>query len=142
MRIQAADDHEITQGLKTILESRPEGQICAQTRTGREAGEAAARIRPDQAALDPNNMQELNGVDATRQIKRYELQRGGLWALRSSRKEAKIVRKLGLQSHIDFVRHVGPNYLVEAWLAKSFTKYRVYRIAERVGLKLPFSDNT
>ena len=48
VRIPIADDHEmVRQGLRRVLENRPEWEICAEASTGREALELARELRPD-----------------------------------------------------------------------------------------------
>jgi DNA-binding NarL/FixJ family response regulator len=69
-RILIADDHELVrEGLRKVLGTRPEWEICAEAPTGRQAVELAERIGPDLAILD-FAMPELNGLDAARQIRR------------------------------------------------------------------------
>lgn len=69
MRILVADDHEVVRkGLVGLLANRPDWQVCAEARNGREAVKLAARFRPDVAILDLS-MPELNGLEATRQIR-------------------------------------------------------------------------
>ena len=67
-RILIADDHAVVRrGLRSILESQPGWEVCAEAANGREAVAAIKRLRPDVAVLDVT-MPELNGVEATRQI--------------------------------------------------------------------------
>jgi len=69
-RILVADDHTVVRaGLRTLLESRPGWQVCGEASNGREAVEQAARLRPDIVVMDIG-MPLLNGVEATRQIRR------------------------------------------------------------------------
>jgi len=69
-RILIADDHElIRQGLRKLLEERPGWTVCGEASTGREAVAKARELRPDIAVLDVG-MPELNGLEATRQIRR------------------------------------------------------------------------
>jgi DNA-binding NarL/FixJ family response regulator len=69
VRILIADDHElIRRGLVSALADRPEWSIVAEAADGRQACELAARLTPDIAVLDLT-MPELNGLDATRQIR-------------------------------------------------------------------------
>jgi DNA-binding NarL/FixJ family response regulator len=68
-RILIADDHElIRRGLVSALADQPEWSIVAEAADGRLACELAARLTPDIAVLDLT-MPELNGLDATRQIR-------------------------------------------------------------------------
>jgi DNA-binding NarL/FixJ family response regulator len=69
VRILIADDHElIRRGLVSALAERPEWSIVAEAADGRQACELAARLTPEIAVLDLT-MPELNGLDATRQIR-------------------------------------------------------------------------
>jgi DNA-binding NarL/FixJ family response regulator len=70
LRILVADDHPIVRaGLRTLLESRPGWQVCAEAGNGREAVEKAGKLKPDVAVLDIS-MPVLNGVEATRQLRK------------------------------------------------------------------------
>jgi DNA-binding NarL/FixJ family response regulator len=67
-RILLADDHEIVRrGLREILRTRPDWEICAEAATGREALDRARESKPDLVIMDIG-MPELNGLGATRQI--------------------------------------------------------------------------
>ncbi|HZE13238.1 MAG TPA: response regulator transcription factor [Chthoniobacterales bacterium] len=70
VRILLADDHEVVrQGLRALIEKKPEWQICGEASDGRAAVALAEKERPDIAVVD-FGMPELNGLEATRQIKR------------------------------------------------------------------------
>jgi DNA-binding NarL/FixJ family response regulator len=70
VRILVADDHEVVrQGVRTVLETQPGWVVCAEAGTGREAVARAIDLRPDIVVLDIS-MPELNGLEATRQIRR------------------------------------------------------------------------
>jgi DNA-binding NarL/FixJ family response regulator len=69
VRILIADDHElIRRGLVSALADRTDWSIVAEACNGRQACELAARLTPDIAVLDLT-MPELNGLDATREIR-------------------------------------------------------------------------
>ena len=69
VRILIADDHElIRRGLVSALADRTDWSIVAEAADGRQACEMAARLTPEIAVLDLT-MPELNGLDATRQIR-------------------------------------------------------------------------
>jgi len=69
IRILIADDHEmIRAGLRRIIEGHESWRICAEAATGREAVELAKKFVPQVVILDLV-MPELNGLEATRQIK-------------------------------------------------------------------------
>ncbi|HXS96322.1 MAG TPA: response regulator transcription factor [Candidatus Limnocylindrales bacterium] len=68
VRILLADDHTLMrQGLRHILESRPDLDIVAEASSGIEAVEMARALKPDVAVVDVA-MKELNGIEATSQI--------------------------------------------------------------------------
>jgi two-component system, NarL family, response regulator NreC len=70
LRILLADDHTVVrQGLRRVLEARPEWQVVAEAGDGREAVRMAEESTPDIAILDVA-MPLLNGIDAVRQIAR------------------------------------------------------------------------
>jgi DNA-binding NarL/FixJ family response regulator len=70
VRILVADDHEIVrQGLRALLEAQAGWQIVGEAVDGREAVEKAKRLRPDIVVLDVS-MPNLNGLEATRQIRK------------------------------------------------------------------------
>jgi DNA-binding NarL/FixJ family response regulator len=70
LRILIADDHELVRrGLKTLLSSRPGWTVCAEASNGREAVAKAKELKPDIVVMDII-MPELNGLDATRQIRK------------------------------------------------------------------------
>ena len=70
LRILVADDHHVVRtGLRTLLETESGWEVCAEASNGREAVEKAKELRPDVAVLDIS-MPLLNGVEATRQIRK------------------------------------------------------------------------
>jgi len=70
MQILIADDHELMRkGLRTVLESQPGWKVCGEAVNGRQAVELARQLTPDVIVLDVT-MPELNGLEATRQIRK------------------------------------------------------------------------
>lgn len=62
------DDHEVVRrGLRALIESRPEWEVCGEATTGREAVEKASNLKPNVVVMDIA-MPELNGLEATRQV--------------------------------------------------------------------------
>jgi DNA-binding NarL/FixJ family response regulator len=70
VRILIADDHDVVrQGVRAVLEGQPGWVVCGEASTGREAVAKAVDLQPDVVVLDIS-MPELNGLEATRQIRR------------------------------------------------------------------------
>ena len=69
-RVLLADDHRIVlEGLRGLLE--PEFEIVGAVEDGRTLVAEAKRLRPDLVVVDIS-MPELNGIDAARQIKKFD----------------------------------------------------------------------
>ena len=70
LKVLLGDDHTLMrQGLRKILEERPEFEIVAEVGDGREAVKQCQATKPDVAVLDVA-MPLLNGIDAAQQIAR------------------------------------------------------------------------
>ena len=70
LRILLADDHTLVrQGLRRILEEKPEWEVVGEARDGREAVLRTLELKPDMVIMDLA-MPQLNGTEATRQISR------------------------------------------------------------------------
>jgi DNA-binding NarL/FixJ family response regulator len=70
LRLLIGDDHTLfRQGLRKILEERPDWVVVAEAGDGREAIQQALALNPDVILLDVG-MPLLNGIEATRQILR------------------------------------------------------------------------
>ena len=68
LRIMVADDHEVVRrGLRSLLESQPNWQVCAEAEDGRDVVKKAGELKPDVIILDIA-MPNLNGLEATRQL--------------------------------------------------------------------------
>lgn len=68
LRVLLGDDHTLMrQGLRKIMEERPEWEVIAEVGDGREAVKKCLALKPDVAVLDVA-MPLLNGIDATQQI--------------------------------------------------------------------------
>jgi DNA-binding NarL/FixJ family response regulator len=69
-RILLVDDHELVRkGLRALLETCENTEICGEAKDGREAVQRALELRPDLVVMDIC-MPELNGLEAAREIKR------------------------------------------------------------------------
>jgi DNA-binding NarL/FixJ family response regulator len=63
-----ADDHAVVRdGLRLLLENQPDISVIGEVADGREAVDAALRLKPDVVVMDLA-MPHLNGADATAQI--------------------------------------------------------------------------
>lgn len=70
-RILVADDHSIVRrGVRALLESHANWQICGEAGTGREAVNMAKRLRPDVVVLDITLPDRVGGLEATRRIRK------------------------------------------------------------------------
>lgn len=70
LRIMIADDHDVVrEGLRVLLQKHKDWEVCAEAVNGREAVEKARESKPDIVVMD-FSMPELNGLDATRQIRK------------------------------------------------------------------------
>lgn len=70
VRVLLVDDHVVMrQALRMLLDNQPELDVIADVENGREAVQAAERLNPDVVLMDVV-MPGLNGLEATRQIKR------------------------------------------------------------------------
>lgn len=68
-RVLIADNHEIVRhGVRDLVESHEGLTVCGEVGTGREAVSEAKRLKPD-VVIMAISMSELNGIEATRQIR-------------------------------------------------------------------------
>lgn len=71
-RIILADDHQVLRrGFRSLLADEPDLEVVGEASNGREAIELCRRLRPDLVLMDVS-MPELNGLAATREIKRED----------------------------------------------------------------------
>lgn len=69
-KVLLADDHAILrEGLRMVLDAQPQIAVVGEAEDGRQAVEMAEQLRPDVVVMDIA-MPNLNGLEATRQIKR------------------------------------------------------------------------
>jgi two-component system response regulator NreC len=70
IRVLVADDHTmVRKGLCSLLEAKPDIEVVGEAEDGREAVEKVEALLPDVVLMDIT-MPRLNGLEATRQIKR------------------------------------------------------------------------
>jgi two-component system response regulator NreC len=69
IRVLLADDHAIMrEGLRLVLAAEPHIEVIGEAEDGRQAVEQAVSMQPDVVVMDIA-MPQLNGLDATRQIR-------------------------------------------------------------------------
>jgi DNA-binding NarL/FixJ family response regulator len=69
IRVLLADDHRILrEGLCSLINGLPNAEVVGQAANGREAVQVATKKSPDVVVMDVN-MPDLNGIEATRQLR-------------------------------------------------------------------------
>jgi DNA-binding NarL/FixJ family response regulator len=100
VRILIADDHEVMRyGVRAIVESQPSWEVCGEASTGREAVAKAIELQPDVVALDIS-MPDLNGLEATRQIRRLSPAKILILTIHESEQIATEVIDAGAQGYV------------------------------------------
>jgi DNA-binding NarL/FixJ family response regulator len=67
-RIFLVDDHEVVRrGVRVLLETEPDFEICGECSDGRQAVERVVNLKPDVVIMDLG-LPTLNGCEATRQV--------------------------------------------------------------------------
>jgi two-component system, NarL family, response regulator NreC len=70
IHILLADDHTILRaGLKMMLNAQPDMEVVGEAQDGRQAMQEAQRLHPDIILMDIT-MPDMNGIEATKQIKK------------------------------------------------------------------------
>ncbi len=100
-RILIVDDHEIVrQGIRNILNRRPEWEVCGEAVNGKEGLEAVKRIEPDLVILDIT-MPVMNGLEATGHISKLGLNsRVLIFTMHDSERLISDVREAGAQGYV------------------------------------------
>lgn len=71
MHILLADDHTILRaGLKMMLNAQPDMEVVGEAHDGRQALQEAMRLHPDIILMDIT-MPDMNGIEATKQVKKH-----------------------------------------------------------------------
>jgi DNA-binding NarL/FixJ family response regulator len=72
LRILLADDHLVVrEGLKALIDREADMEVVGEVADGRDVHQAARKARPDVVLMDVS-MPHLNGIEATRQLKRAQ----------------------------------------------------------------------
>lgn len=73
VKILIADDHEIVrQGIRRVLEAKPEWEICGEATNGQEAVRMAQELAPDVIIMDVT-MPVMSGFEAADEISRLPI---------------------------------------------------------------------
>lgn len=69
VKVLVADDHKIVRdGLRSLLSREADIEVVGEAETGRQATEMARQLKPEVVIMDIA-MREMNGIEATRQLK-------------------------------------------------------------------------
>jgi DNA-binding NarL/FixJ family response regulator len=99
--ILVVDDHEVVrQGIRTILQARPEWQISGEAVNGHDAVRLAREMRPDVIIMDIT-MPVMSGLEAAREISKLNLNsRVLIFTMHESKSLAPSVRKVGAAGYV------------------------------------------
>jgi DNA-binding NarL/FixJ family response regulator len=95
------DDHEVVrQGVRTMLQSRPEWKICGEAENGKEGIEAVKSLHPDIVILDIT-MPVMSGLEAASRISKLGLNSSVLiFTMHESERLIAEVRAAGAQGFV------------------------------------------
>lgn len=110
-RILIADDHDVLRrGIRTMLESDPELEVCGEAVDGKDALEKTLAQAPDLIILDIN-MPVMNGIDVLRQIVRHRPQTKILaFSVHDSKQMVEEILSAGAHSYVS--KGTGGQHLV------------------------------
>lgn len=101
MRILIVDDHDaVREGVRAILTSRKDIEICGEAANGQQAIEKALELLPDLIILDIN-MPILGGISAAKEIKARQPQvLILLFSMHDSNQLVSEAKLLGVQGYV------------------------------------------
>ncbi|HKL32533.1 MAG TPA: response regulator transcription factor [Tangfeifania sp.] len=74
IKVLIADDHQLfREGLVNLISSAPDIEVIAEAKDGKEATEKTKQLNPDVVLIDIG-MPEMNGIEATRILKKQQPQ--------------------------------------------------------------------
>jgi len=102
LRILIVDDHEaVRAGVRAILASRNDMEVCGEAWNGQEAIEKALELRPDLIILDIN-MPILGGITAAKEIRvRLPQVLILLFSMHQSNQLVREAKLLGVQGYVN-----------------------------------------
>jgi DNA-binding NarL/FixJ family response regulator len=90
----------VRQGIRTILRSRPQWEVCGEAVNGKDAIEKAKTLDPDVIIRDIT-MPEMSGIEATREITKLKLRAAVLvFTMHESRNLASTVQEAGARGFV------------------------------------------
>src|SRR5256886_13075695 len=100
-RILIVDDHEVVrQGIRTILKSRPQWEVCGEAINGKDAIDKAKKLKPDVIIMDIT-MPEMSGIEATRELAKQKVPSAVLiFTMHESRNLSDTVREAGARGFV------------------------------------------
>ena len=126
MRVLIVDDHEIVRrGVRSLLLSQANCDVCGEAVDGQDAVEKARELKPDVIVMDVS-MPNLNGLDATRQVRRILPQTEVL--ILSQHDSTEMVRQ---------AFHAG----ARGYVVKSSISRQLVAALDKVSRHEPFFDN-
>ena len=101
LKILVADDHDIVRkGVLSILQSRPEWDVCCEACNGLEAIEGVKKYSPDVTILDIS-MPEMDGIQAAFEIAHQNLRTKVLiFTMHYSKTLVQAVRNTGASGYV------------------------------------------
>jgi DNA-binding NarL/FixJ family response regulator len=101
MRILIAEDHEVVRhGIRTVLEARPQWEVCGEAFNGHQALRMAGELLPDIIIMDIT-MPVMTGLEAAEQVTKYSPDTKVLiFTMHESQTLLEIVRRIGARGYL------------------------------------------
>ena len=142
LRILIVDDHDVVRrGLHAQLSRHEHWTICGEARNGREAVRLALQLKPDLVVMDLS-MPELNGLEATRQIRR-QLSRTEILIFTAHDSDELIREALSAGARGYLLKSDAECHLIDAVATLAHHKpYFTTRVAEKLRDSFVYSNAT